>query len=193
MRDSDKLSAVLVAQAKEGQEAAFEQLVRMYQADVRGFFMRRLRRQSLADDLAQEVFISAIRNIRQLKNNNSVRSWLMGISRNKMIDHLRKASRQKTTCSEHLEAILAADNLQRETEASSDMAEELFESLKDCISQLKPNAQDIVNRFYFAEETAEQISADRSVSSSAIRMALLRIRKSLAKCIRNRLGAEFQI
>ena len=89
MKDYDKLSSRLVEQAKAGQEAAFEQLVRIYQADVRGFFMRRLGRQAVADDLAQEVFIAAIRNIEQLNDNSSFRGWLMGISRNKMIDYLR--------------------------------------------------------------------------------------------------------
>ena len=196
MKDYDKLSSRLVEQAKAGQEAAFEQLVRIYQADVRGFFMRRLGRQAVADDLAQEVFIAAIRNIEQLNDNSSFRGWLMGISRNKMIDYLRKVSRQKTTCTEHIESILAEDSLQRtnnQTNHSSDLKDELFDSLEKCISTLQPKSQDIVNRFYFQDETAEKISENTSVSSSAIRMALLRIRKSLAKCIRNRLGAEIQL
>jgi len=178
MKDSDALSATLVQQAKEGHEPAFEQLVRMYQGDVRGFLSRRIGNSPTVDDVAQEVFIAAIRNITQLKDNSSVRGWLLGITRNKLIDHLRKVSRQKATGCEHI---------------SSPMEQDMLDSLKQCIANLKPKSQKLVNRFYFDNETAEQISNHSTISSSAVRMSLLRIRKSLAKCIRNRLGAEFRL
>lgn len=192
MKDSDTLSATLVQQAKDGHEPAFEQLVRMYQSDVRGFLSRRIGNSPTIDDVAQDVFIAAIRNITQLKDNSSVRGWLLGITRNKLIDHLRKVSRQKATGCEHIESILACDSLER-TSGSSPMEQDMLDSLKQCISNLKPKSQELVNRFYFDNETAEQISNHSNVTSSAVRMSLLRIRKSLAKCIRNSLGAEFRL
>ena len=192
MKDSDTLAATLVQQAKDGHQPAFEQLVRMYQSDVRGFISRRIGNSPVVDDVAQEAFIAAIRNITQLKDNASVRGWLLGIARNKLIDHLRKASRQKMTGCEHIESILASDSLDR-TNSSTNMEQDILDSLKQCIADLKPKAQKLVNRFYFDQETAEQISNHSNVSSSAVRMSLLRIRKSLATCIRNRLGTEFRL
>ena len=193
MKDSKTLSALMVEQAKNGNQEAFEKLVRAFQADVRFYLLRRINNASVADDLAQEVFLSAIKNIGQLQNNNSVRSWLLGISHNKLVDYLRKVSRRKSTQVEQIESLLAEEQLDREKAVASDRQEDVFESLKDCISLLKPKAQMIVQKFYYDDQTAEKISAESNVSGSAIRMSLLRIRKTLAKCIRQRLGAEFTL
>src|ERR1035438_5183166 len=59
---------------------AFSELVRQHQSAVRGF-LRRLTggRHALADDLAQETFIEAYRNLGRFHGESAFAAWLFGI------------------------------------------------------------------------------------------------------------------
>lgn len=77
------IDAELVRRARAGSDAAFGQLLRRHQAGVRGFLRRMLGRAGgwvEADDLAQEVFLTAWRSLAALKSDGEFRPWLMGIA-----------------------------------------------------------------------------------------------------------------
>ncbi|HEY2071433.1 MAG TPA: sigma-70 family RNA polymerase sigma factor [Rhizomicrobium sp.] len=70
----------LAALAAAGDAAAFGQLTRRHQSQLRGF-LRRLTRgdAALADDLAQESFLEAWRKIAQFRSDGAFAGWLMRI------------------------------------------------------------------------------------------------------------------
>lgn len=86
--------AELVSRARAGSDAAFGQLVDRYQAVVRGFLRRTLGGGwAEADDVAQEVFLTAWRTLDRLKDAAAVRSWLLGVAWRKAQDRMRGARR----------------------------------------------------------------------------------------------------
>ena len=193
VKEPHEQTSQLVQRAKDGCSGAFAALVQKYQVDIRAFLRRRIRDASVADDLAQDVFLTAVRNISQLVEHESVQSWLLAVARNKSVDYLRKMARQKSTSADELELLLAKESLSRVDSADSLRHGELVAALKQCITQLKPNAKEMVDQFYFDNKTAEQVAAESQLTGSAIRMSLLRIRRGLAKCIRLRMGENFQL
>lgn len=80
----------LVEKAQQGNRAAFQELVRLYQDDIYKMMFYRTYSQMDAEDLTQEVFIQAFRRIKTLKNNERFRSWLFSISINRCRDLKRK-------------------------------------------------------------------------------------------------------
>ena len=54
----------------------------------------RLRDHAVAEDIVQETFLAAIKGQARYQGRSSERSWLMGILKHKLIDHLRKAARE---------------------------------------------------------------------------------------------------
>ncbi len=54
----------------------------------------RVRDQALAEDLVQETLLAAIRSLDNFAQRSSERTWLTGILKHKIIDTLRKASRE---------------------------------------------------------------------------------------------------
>ncbi|WP_430787096.1 RNA polymerase sigma factor [Virgibacillus flavescens] len=46
------------------------------------------------DDLVQEVFIKAVRNVNTFKGNSEPKTWLISIARNVAIDEMRKRKRE---------------------------------------------------------------------------------------------------
>ncbi len=71
---------------------AFGELVLRHQSGVRSF-LRHLTRgdAALADDLAQDTFITAHRNLAQFRNTSALSTWLFGIAHN----HWRNARRRQ--------------------------------------------------------------------------------------------------
>jgi RNA polymerase sigma-70 factor (ECF subfamily) len=87
LTDADLLARVLV----DADQHAFGELVRRHQSPVRGL-LRQLTRTDLelADDLAQETFIRAYKNIRSFRGEAKFSTWLYRIAYNVFRDDARK-------------------------------------------------------------------------------------------------------
>jgi RNA polymerase sigma-70 factor (ECF subfamily) len=87
---SDALLADLVKQARDGDRFAFEQLIDRFQGDIYRMIYYRIRARMDAEDLTQDVFIRAYRNISRVREPDRFRSWLFTIAVNRVNDYLRK-------------------------------------------------------------------------------------------------------
>jgi RNA polymerase sigma-70 factor (ECF subfamily) len=79
-----------------GDEAAFEDLVTRYESKVRTLAYGILRDRGLAEDVAQETFLTAHQKARSFRGDSpaSFRSWLFRIAVNRARDELRRKSRR---------------------------------------------------------------------------------------------------
>lgn len=92
---------ILVEEARRGSLRAFEALVRRHQPVVRGFLRRLTGDLSLADDLAQDVFVAAWRKLGSYEGRGAFRSWLCRIA----YTHFLEDRRASTARARHLAAI----------------------------------------------------------------------------------------
>jgi len=88
---------VLACQRRE--PAAFEELVKRHQRTVYALLYQLAPDWNDTSDLAQEVFIRLWRNINNLRNPSSFRSWLTQIVTNLFYDELRRRPRRLPTVS----------------------------------------------------------------------------------------------
>ena len=182
----------LVVRAKQGCAEALETLVRKYHLPLRAFLVQRTGDMSIADDLAQDVFLTAMRRISTVDDATSFRSWLFTVARNKAVDHLRTMIRQKTKQTESLEAILAVEYSRRSDHDMAAADEGLLASMRECVAKLDPRARNLIDLFYYQNLSAVQIAESRNQKSNSVRMALMRIRKVLARCIRRKMEGEIE-
>ena len=91
---SEDLDRALVAQARTGSSTAFAGLVARHQQPLRAFLRRTCGDWAMADDLAQETFLTAWERIGRLREDQSVRAWLCGIGYNKHLGLVRGTSRR---------------------------------------------------------------------------------------------------
>jgi RNA polymerase sigma-70 factor (ECF subfamily) len=82
--------ARLVAQALAGSQSAFEQIVRRYQRPVIRLIARMTGDPAQAEDLAQETFVKAFRNLAAFDPTRRLSSWLFRIAHNTALDALRR-------------------------------------------------------------------------------------------------------
>ncbi|MDZ7344802.1 MAG: sigma-70 family RNA polymerase sigma factor [candidate division KSB1 bacterium] len=60
-----------------------------------GFALLRLRNRELAEEMVQETFLAALKARQNFARQSSERTWLVGILKHKIIDHFRRASRER--------------------------------------------------------------------------------------------------
>jgi len=87
--DRDALARYL-----DGDERAFEELVVRYEAKVRQVANGVVRDPALAEDVAQETFLTAYRKAGSFRGDGSFQSWLLRITVRRALDELRKRGRK---------------------------------------------------------------------------------------------------
>ncbi len=88
--DAGPLSdATMVARARDGDTRAFETLVRRYQRPIYRLAVRMLNDAGEAEDVTQEVFVTAWRRLPEIHEDKAIRSWLYRIATNRCLNILR--------------------------------------------------------------------------------------------------------
>ena len=80
----------LVEAAREGDPSAFTQLYHQYWRLVHGILLARVPREE-AEDLAQDVFLNAWRQLHRLREADAFPAWLARMARNRAHDYHRRS------------------------------------------------------------------------------------------------------
>jgi RNA polymerase sigma-70 factor (ECF subfamily) len=177
--DTDLIARVLVSDDRH----AFGELVRWYQSPVRGF-LRRLTGgdQALADDLAQETFLAAYRDLRKFRGSSAFSTWLLGIAYNRFRNSRR---RQKETV-EWTDAI-ATGALAPESEVgawSARAAIDLQQDLAAALERLSPDEQSAIHLCYSEGLTHEEAASVLGCPLGTLKTHVLRAKEKLRTQLR---------
>jgi RNA polymerase sigma factor (sigma-70 family) len=83
----------LVAAVRQGHENAFTELYARYQRRVHAYVLGMVKDHGRAEDVTQEVFISAYRRMRETERPIAFKPWVYEIARNACIDAFRRGKR----------------------------------------------------------------------------------------------------
>jgi RNA polymerase sigma-70 factor (ECF subfamily) len=101
----------LVKEARNGDQQAFETLVKRYEKKVFRLAYGFVQDRAAADDLAQEVFVKAYLALPKFRATSEFGTWLYRIAVNHVKDHLRKVARRREVSLEELRELpFAADD-----------------------------------------------------------------------------------
>jgi RNA polymerase sigma-70 factor (ECF subfamily) len=174
----------LVEKAQQGNRAAFQELVRLYQDDIYKMMFYRTYSQMDAEDLTQEVFIQAFRRIKTLKNNERFRSWLFSISINRCRDLKRK---RRLLNFFGTGAWYDQDNLADMDTSTNDQVldtiqqEKFWEQVKKLLHDLSDSEREVFTMRFMEQlkisEIAEVINKNESTVKTHLYRALQKIKK----------------
>jgi len=85
--------AALMLRVKQGDTAAFTELVEKYKQPVMNLAYRTLRDMTEAEDLAQNVFVQVYKSAARYKSTAKFSTWLFTIARNLCLNEIRRRSR----------------------------------------------------------------------------------------------------
>lgn len=156
-----------------GNRRAFDQLVVRYQSPVRRFFLHQtLGDASLSDDLAQDTFIKAWRNIGLFRAMSSFQTWLMRIAYNVFYDYVRS---RKTTSD--------IDNV-AEPMTNGNSNPSLQMDLYHALSLLKPDERTCITLQLVDGYKIDQIAKITNMKEGTVKSILFRGKEKLTKYLK---------
>jgi RNA polymerase sigma-70 factor, ECF subfamily len=123
--------ALIVGLARTGDAVAFEELVLRRQAWIRNLMRRFCGDETQADDLAQQVFLQAWRDISKLRQPNKFAGWLKRLAVNVWYQHLRKHDALSGSVD------LDDTNNAKATESATDLGMDLDQALTTLAPQVR--------------------------------------------------------
>ncbi|EON75522.1 RNA polymerase sigma-70 factor, ECF subfamily [Lunatimonas lonarensis] len=177
----------LIAQYRNGSEAAFERLVDRYKSRVYSTILVIVKDQGVAEDLLQDVFVKVVQTLNSDKYNEEgkFQPWLMRIGHNLAIDHFRRMKRYPTVVMEDGSSLLDTLNFADETVEDKKVKDETLEMIRALIDELpESQRQVLIMRHYMDlsfQEIAEQTGVSINTALGRMRYALINLRKKLEK------------
>lgn len=111
--DDDKMSreeaALLVARAREGDLAAYDQLIAAYRGQIYGLIYNMTSNREDTEDLLQEVFIKAYQSLPKFKGKSSFYTWIYRIAINRTINFIKRRKRRSTLSLDHVDGGIERD------------------------------------------------------------------------------------
>ncbi len=98
---------ILIEKLKQGDEAAFKQIVETWQNMVYNTALGILQNVGDAEDVAQEVFVQVFESVKSFKAESKFSTWLYRITVSKALDNLRKKKRKKRFA--YVQSLFGAD------------------------------------------------------------------------------------
>lgn len=178
--------APLIARVLSGDLNAFEEIVVQYQMPVRAFLAARLSDQHEAEDLAQEVFMTAFARLAEFDSSLPLTPWLRGIANNQLRNHLRRRREKTAGDAAALDGVL--DRTIDGMDEDAGHAHELT-ALQTCLQAIDRRARELLELRYARGCELAEIEAQLQLKHSAVSMALHRVRQRLRDCIHRRLNA----
>jgi RNA polymerase sigma-70 factor (ECF subfamily) len=173
--------AELVARARDGDQAAFEELVRATYADAYTLAKRLTGNEEDARDVVQESYLRAYRGLKRFRGDAQFTTWLYRITANCANTHLGKRTRRRAEplpddLSGH--AALVDHDPDRDPSARAD-ATLLRDQLEAALEGLPPKLRSVVVLRDVYDMPHEEIAANLGISESAAKVRLHRARRKL--------------
>ncbi len=176
----------LVIVSKQGSKEAFGYLIERYQAMMRRIALRMVADENTAQDIVQEAMLQGYLSLKDLRNEDSFRSWLYGIVLNVSKSYLREQQRQSRFHSmvndEQLESVRNANDAEVEPQQVA-TERELHRLVLLAIEELPPAHRETARMYYYESLTLHEIAAITGASPGAIKVRLHRARNHLRETL----------
>lgn len=180
MQHSD---AQLIQQVLQGNQEAFSPLVKKYQKGVHALAWRKIGDFHTAQEITQDAFLKAYRQLRTLKDHNAFGGWLYVIVARECLDYLRRnripMESLDTADSNEVDKVSYSQYVADKQEEEAD--ETRREVVKELLKKLPESERTVMTLHYLGEMTIKAISEFLGVSQNTVKSRLSRARNRLRK------------
>ncbi len=159
---------VLVERAKTGDREAYGELVIRFQNSVYAMALSRVRDPLEAQELAQDVFVHAMRKLPQLRDARCFAGWLRRITARMAINRLTRKGPLFGADPEMLDSVQGVGRSPAEALEVS----EAVEQLKEGLAALKPLDRATLEAFYIRGRSLKQMAREFEVPTGTIKRRL---------------------
>jgi RNA polymerase sigma-70 factor (ECF subfamily) len=161
--------AEMVRQAQRGDRNAFAQLVQSHHARLISATRALVRDADAAEDISQDAFVDAYRQLPTLRQPERFGAWLFGIARHKALNHLRTASREVPSATV-------------EAPAPPDPPAEPA-ALREKLDRLPERDREVLAAKYLQDLSYAEIAETLGLTVNAVRVRCCRARQALRELL----------
>jgi len=170
---------ILVDQAKTGDRDAYGELVTRFQSSVYAMALARVRNPLEAQELAQEVFVHAMKKLPQLRDARCFAGWLRRITARMAINRLTRRGPLFGTEPEILDAVAGHE---RDPLANLEMSEAKAQ-LHEALTKLKAEDRATLEAFYLRGRSLKQMAREFEAPVGTIKRRLFVARARLKEVL----------
>ncbi len=162
MADADLIQAT-----KEGKTDAYAVLVDRYASDIFAISMGIIANVDDARDISQDAFLRGFTKIGQLRSIDKFRPWIIGITRNLALDHLRKKKKRKIT---------SQARIGKEYEMPDD-----YREIHEAMARLSEKYRIPLLMYYFDGRSSDSVAEALNITRDGVLTRLSRGRRELRR------------
>ncbi len=183
--------AALVRGLRDGDNAAFERLVREHGPRLRAVVRRIVRDDAEANDALQEAFVTVYRRIDQFDGRSKLHTWLHRIAVNTALMRLRKIKRRGEVSIDAAQPRFnwmgyrrdAAPGRWRDAPDDQVVRQEMRQIVLEKIAELPETHREVLLMRDIQELSTEQTAAALGIKSGAVKTRLHRARLALRELL----------
>ncbi|HSP42015.1 MAG TPA: sigma-70 family RNA polymerase sigma factor [Luteolibacter sp.] len=165
--------------------AAYVKLMTEHQASLRAFIVSLMPGSPDVADVLQETNAALWQKRDRFEPGTNFLAWAFRIARYEVLrQHDRQRRSGRVMFSSEVIDVLA------EVAPAEESDEELFSALDQCLDKLSESQQELVRERYTPGHSLEDLAARTGRTAGSLRIALLRIREVLRRCIEDTLAAR---
>ena len=169
----------LVARVAKGDRAAVRLLFMRHHARVYRFVVRQTGSETMADDIANEVFLELWRQAPRFEARSQVSTWLFGIARFKALSALRK---RKDEWLDDDKAETIADDA--DTPEIAAMKDDKGAALKRMVDALPEEHRTVIDLAYYHGSSVSEIAEILSIPEATVKTRMFYARKKLGEALK---------
>ncbi|MHA8053467.1 RNA polymerase sigma factor [Aquirufa sp. Wall-65K1] len=179
--------AALVSAYIQGDDQAFETLVKRSKSKVYTTLYLIVKDRYIAEDLMQETYIKAIDVLKSGRYNEEGKflPWVVRIAHNLAIDYFRKDKRYPTIVLEDGSKVFNSFEFAEDSAEEIQLKEDQIVNIRELIKKLPDEQREVLVMRHYEELSFQEIAAQTQVSINTalgrMRYALINLRKMLEK------------
>jgi len=185
---TDKNDQLYITKVIKGDTNAFVYLVDTYKNLVFSLAFKMTKNREEAEEISQDTFIKAYKNLSKFKGDSKFSTWLYRIAYHTSLDAIKKNKNNNNTFEINeitFNQIKATENILEGIERK-----ERAKIMKVCLDKLPDEERTIIWMFYYDELSLKEILEITSLSEANLKVKLHRARKKLLAIVKENVSPE---
>ncbi len=184
-------SESLVARVRQGDDAAFRIIFERYARPLVSFIYDQTGERGLAEELTQETFVRAHRNINRLRDDTRLSTWLFGIAQNVVREAQRSRRRKEKEVELEASNVSLYDNQLSPDEQL--LSKEFDNRIREALQSLDADKRLVFTLKVIHERSYEEIAEITGFSVGKVKTDLHRARIEMRRVMRSYLGTKDEV
>lgn len=179
MRESDEQ---IVVKVRGSDKEAFSEIIRRYEGKLTHYLRKFIRDNDELEDVLQDVFIKAYRNLYGFDIDKKFSSWLYRIAHNEALNHIKKYSKETVRLDEGEWEIM---DIRFDANEAVD-AGFMKERIENALASIKRKYRETLILYFFEQKTYDEISYILRVPRSTVGIWIMRGKNAIKKFLNSK-------